>query len=264
MFTIQQYVRAQSLDEAYALNQKKSSTVLGGCGWLRMGRRAIGTAIDLSDLGLDQIIEHEDYFELGAMVTLRQMETNDALAAAFGGCIADCVRPIVGVQFRGSATIGGSIWSRFGFSDPLTLFLALGARVRLHQAGEIPLAQFVEMPYDRDILISVILPKDGRRAVILSHRASATDLPALVCAAAHTADGQWLTAVGARPHRAALVSDQNGLLSAGVTPESAAAFAEYAAESLDFQSNMRGSAAFRAQLCRVLVRRAVLACAKEV
>ena len=264
MFTIGQYVRAQSLDEAYALNQKRSSAVLGGCGWLKMGRRAIGTAIDLRDLGLDEIAVYDDRIELGAMVTLRQLETSPALAEAFGGCVADCVRPIVGVQFRNRATVGGSIWSRFGFSDPLTLFLALDAHVRLHHAGELSLREFIERPYDRDILTAVILPRNGRKAAILSHRATATDLPVLVCAVSRRPDGVWQAAVGARPHRAALVTDENGLLAGGVTPESAAAFAEAAADRLDFQSNMRGSAAFRAQLCRVLVRRAVLACAQEV
>ena len=35
------------------------------------------------------------------------------------------LRHIVGVQFRNCATIGGSIWGRYGFSDVLTMFLAM-------------------------------------------------------------------------------------------------------------------------------------------
>ena len=81
MFTTQNYVVASSLDEAYELNQKPKSTVLGGCGWLKMGRRMMSTAIDLSKLGLDQITEQDEYFALGAMVTLRQIETHPGLAA---------------------------------------------------------------------------------------------------------------------------------------------------------------------------------------
>ena len=55
MFTAQQYVKAASLEEAYALNQKKSSAVLGGGCWMKMGKRRIGALIDLSGLGLDTI-----------------------------------------------------------------------------------------------------------------------------------------------------------------------------------------------------------------
>ena len=182
MFTIDQYVKVQSLSEAYELAQKKTATILGGCGWLKMGRRPIQTAIDLSGLGLDQIQETDGYFELGCMATLRQIETSKALAACFGDCIAECLRHIVGVQFRNCATIGGSIWGRFGFSDPLTLFLALDAEVCLYRGGVIPLRDFVRMDYDRDVLAAVRLPKRGQKAVYLTHRASATDFPVLACA----------------------------------------------------------------------------------
>ena len=57
MFTIRNYVVAESLEQAYELNQKKNNVVLGGIGWLKMGGRNIQTAIDLSALGLDKIEE---------------------------------------------------------------------------------------------------------------------------------------------------------------------------------------------------------------
>lgn len=254
MFTTQNYVVASSLDEAYELNQKPKSTVLGGCGWLKMGRRMMSTAIDLSKLGLDQITEQDEYFALGAMVTLRQIETHPGLNAYFGDCIAECVRHIVGVQFRNCATIGGSIWGRFGFSDPLTLFLALGAEVVLHKGGVIALSDFVNMPYDRDILVEIRLPKRGQKAAYVTHRASATDFPVLATAVCRT-EGQTVCAVGARPQRAALVVREDG--------ESVQAFADRCADTLTFSSNLRGSAAYRAHLCRVLVRRAALAIEEE-
>lgn len=250
MFTTQNYVVASTLDEAYERNQKPKSTVLGGCGWLKMGQRAMSTAIDLSALGLDQITETDDFFELGAMVTLRQMETHEGLAAYFGDCIAASVRQIVGVQFRNGATIGGSIWGRFGFSDPLTLFLALDAEVQLHQGGVVRLSDFVHMPYDRDILTAIRLPKKGQKTVYLSHRATATDFPVLAVAVCET-EGKRIASVGARPMRAERVL--------GETCETAQAFAERCADNLTFASNLRGSAEYRAHLCRVLVRRAVQA-----
>ena len=50
MRVIREYKRAESLEEAWQLNQKKSNRVLGGMVWLKMGKMQIGTAIDLSDL----------------------------------------------------------------------------------------------------------------------------------------------------------------------------------------------------------------------
>jgi CO/xanthine dehydrogenase FAD-binding subunit len=46
MFYYNQYVRAQSLDEAYELYQKKPNFVLGGMLWLKMKNKTLGTAID--------------------------------------------------------------------------------------------------------------------------------------------------------------------------------------------------------------------------
>ena len=38
MITIQNYVRAESLEQAYELNQKKSARILGGMLWLKMAK----------------------------------------------------------------------------------------------------------------------------------------------------------------------------------------------------------------------------------
>lgn len=51
MLKIKSYVKVNSLAEAYELNQKKSACILGGMVWLKMGNRAVSTAIDLSGLG---------------------------------------------------------------------------------------------------------------------------------------------------------------------------------------------------------------------
>lgn len=67
MLTIDRYVKAQSLKEAYELCQKRNNVVLGGMLWLKMQDRKVGAAIDLCGLGLDQITEREDAFEIGAM-----------------------------------------------------------------------------------------------------------------------------------------------------------------------------------------------------
>ena len=256
MFTIRNYVVAKSLEEAYELNQKKNNVILGGIGWLKMGGRNIQTAIDLSELGLDKIEEDEESFKIGCMCTLRQLEVNESLNSYFNGIIAKSVIHIVGVQFRNCATIGGSIYSRFGFSDPLTCLLALDSYVKLYKGGVISMREFVNMPYDNDILEKVIIKKDNRKISYMSHRNISTDFPVLTCAVSKIGD-KFAVAVGARPQKAVLVLDEENILSCDPTKDEIEKFADYVEGKLTFGSNMRASKDFRSHLCKVLVKRCI-------
>ena len=99
MLKIKSYVRPQTLEEAYQLCQKKGNVVLGGMLWLKMQNRSINTAIDLQDLGLDQIEETDEEYRIGAMVTLRDLEQHGGFNALTHGAMAESVKHIVGVQF---------------------------------------------------------------------------------------------------------------------------------------------------------------------
>ena len=59
------------------------------------------------------------------MVTLRDLELDPGLNSYTDGAARESVRHIVGVQFRNLATVGGSIYGRYGFSDVLTMFLTM-------------------------------------------------------------------------------------------------------------------------------------------
>ena len=90
------------------------------------------------------------------------------------------------------ATVGGSIWGRFGFSDVMTIFRALGAKVQLHKAGIMDLDEFAALPRTtRDVLVSVIVPKNAKGVVYLSQRNQSTDFPVLTCAVANRSAGMW-------------------------------------------------------------------------
>lgn len=258
MLTVREYKRAATLEEAWQLNQKRPNRVMGGMMWMRLSKGNVATLIDLSALGLDKIEESDTEFRIGAMVTLRRLELHAGIAAYTGGAMKEALRHIVGVQFRNLATVGGSVFGRFGFSDVLTLLLALDAKVALYKGGVLPLADFVNMKYDRDILTHIIVPKQRLQCCYQSVRISKTDFPVLTCAAALTDAGLQL-AVGARPAKAALLKDTQGLATLPITPEKARALAAYAAEKLATSGNTRGSAKYRTHLIKVLVERAALA-----
>ena len=255
MMTIREYKKAESLEEAWRLNQKKNNRVLGGMIWLKMENINVGTAIDLSGLGLDTIEETAEGFAIGAMVTLRQLELHPDLEQYTEGAVRESVRHIVGVQLRNLATVGGSLYSRFGFSDVLTIFLALGASVELYKGGVVPLEEYAQRPYDRDILVRVLVPKQKAKFCYQSVRNSQTDIPVLTCAAAKSATGEYRFAIGARPGKAVLYTMQ---ADAGETPElTSARFAASVRGKIKTESNLRGSAEYRNHLAGVLVKRAV-------
>ena len=262
MLKIKNYVKAESLEEAYELNQKRTACVLGGMVWLKMGNRNVTTAIDLSGLGLDTITETEEEFVIGCMTPLRDLELHEGLNTYTNGAMRESLRHIVGVQFRNCATAGGSIWGRFGFSDVLTMFLALDTEVELFKGGRVCLADFVKMPKDRDILVRIIVKKTPLKVSYLSQRNTKTDFPVLACCVSLSENG--VKAVyGARPSKALLVEDTKHILSgmenlsAEEKKKAIEKFAEYAREVVPTAKNMRGSAEYRSLLVKVLTRRAL-------
>ena len=297
MLQFSKYERPATVEEALAIVQKvKGARVIGGGVWLRLQDRRIARAIDLSACGLD-LIERVDWetgapatgdgptpgdaWGVGAMVTLHQLEVHGGFNASTCGVYESAVRDIVGVQMRNVATVGGSLFGRFGFSDILTALLPLECEVELAGEGRVPLAEFAaRKAYERDILTRVLV-RDARdlRAGFACVRRSATDFSVLnVCAA--SVGGSWRVAVGARPGRAVLlpaeaVAALSEALTAGVpqapaatvdgataslSPQVAAALdaACEAASALPLGSNMRGSARYRRHLAAALTRRVVL------
>ena len=254
MLTIQNYKKVESLEEAYELNQKKANRIVGGMMWMRMGDNRMNTAIDMSGLGLDKIEESDEEFKIGCMTTLRQLEVHESFNEYTDGCAKEALRHIVGVQFRNLATVGGSIWGRFGFSDVLTVFLAMDTEVELFQGGRIPLKDFAEKKQDRDILVRLIVKKTAGRFAYAAVRNQSTDFPVIACAAS-CVGGEYRLAVGARPHRAVLLCDEEKFLSGGVKEDSVKAFANWAKEQIPTGNNHRAGADYRTRLIGVLSQR---------
>ena len=254
MYTAKEYVFPESLEQAYDLLCKgKRNRIIGGGGWLALGKGRYHTLIDLSRLGLDGIAEEGGRLAIGAMATLRQLETSPLAAKALEGELCRCVKPIVGVQFRNSATVGGSVYGRFGFSDVLTCLMAADATVTMYRGGEIPVDEFAKRPYEKDILLSVKVPLDSRACAMETMRLTEMDLPILAVCVSRLGE-DWRVAIGARPGRAALAKEAMACLRRGGSGEDAG---KAAARELAFGSNLRGTAEYRKMLAYELVKRAV-------
>ena len=193
---------------------------------------------------------------IGCMVTLRDLELDPGLNSYTDGAARESVRHIVGVQFRNLATVGGSIYGRYGFSDVLTMFLTMDSYVELYKGGIIPLKEYAKMPYDRDILVRLIVKKEKAAFDYQSVRNSQTDFPVLTCAAAKTEAG-YRFSIGARPGKAVLFELADADIQAADVENMAENAAKCVKEQVETGSNTRGSAEYRKHLAGVLVRRAV-------
>ena len=118
--------------------------------------------------------------------------------------------------------------------------------VQLYQGGIIPLRQFIEMKKDRDVLVRLIVKKSPCKMVYTSMRNQRTDFPVIACAVS-CIDGEYRASIGARPSHAILLSAH--------TTSSATDFAAFVAEHTPTGGNLRGSAAYRTHLIRVLTER---------
>jgi CO/xanthine dehydrogenase FAD-binding subunit len=259
MLEIENYIRAASLDEAYdRLISEKGAVVLGGCGYLRLGGRKIGHAIDLSGLNLTLIEEAGSGLEIGAMVSLRSVETNSVLIGLADGLLPESVKNIVGIQMRSCVTLGGSVAGRYPFSDPITALLALDAELHFHHHGTISLQEYLVGKGLKDILVKITIPGALRNGAFKSIRKSSTDYAVLNLAAVKVNNSHRIV-VGSRPGRAQRVGVAEKFLdSEGISEASAAQAGQIVSENLKFGDNPRGSAEYRKAVCPVLVKRALL------
>lgn len=256
---IKEYIRPSSLGEAYeSLTKKEGAVVIGGGGYLRLGTKDIEVAVDISNINLNFVNERKDLIEIGAMTTLREVEVNPAIKQSFNDILCEAVKPILGVQMRNIFTIGGSVYGRYGFSDVITALLALDTYVELYKRGRMALEDFLNNEdNEKDILTKIVILKN-RKGSFQSIRNTSTDF-AMLNAAVSKCGNNFKIAIGARPGIAKLSKKAMEYLSAAeLNEENAVRAGEIAADSLEFGSNIRGSAEYRREVCKALVKRGIL------
>lgn len=254
MYTMKHYVAVESLEEAYQLRlENRMNMILGGNLWQKMGSLSINTGIDLCNLSLDKIEETEDEYIIGCMCSLRDIEVHESLNALFNNAFKEATRHIVGVQFRNTATVGGSVFPRYGFSDVLTVFSSVDAYVELYKGGLVHIKDFLNMRMDNDILVNVHVKKDGRKVSYQSHRMTETDFGVVTCSVAKK-DDLYTIVLGATPLKAKVVDN---VAIPDFDDEKFDETLEAILEQYKFGSNIRGSAEYRRAISKVLIKRAL-------
>ncbi|OPL08211.1 MAG: hypothetical protein AVO33_01520 [delta proteobacterium ML8_F1] len=200
----EEIIMPATVAEAYhALVTRENPVVIGGGGFIKLQKRRVTTAIDLSRCGLDAIHLTPENIEVGAMVTLRTIETHEEMPRA----LKTAMRNIVGVALRNLVTVGGSVMGKYGFSDVITPLLALDTHLEFHSKGRMSLEKFLQSQ-DRtpDILVKLIVPRAAHSA-FYNLQLTYTDFSMVNLAIAK--NHHLRIAVGARPGVARLLKDPN-------------------------------------------------------
>ena len=243
------FQRVSSLEEAYKLVKEspRNKIVAGGL-WLKKGNADVDTLIDLSLLGLDKIEDEKDYVEVGAMVTQRQFEQSNLVPEM----ARQAVKAIMGPAFRNIATIGGSVYGKFGFSDVVTGLLGYKVDLVFYPENVVSLQEYVKKPGFFDgILTHIRIYKEQLKGFFKKVEITALDYPILNVAV--TKGKEYRVVIGSRPLVALRSEKAEAYLNEGGKDFEKAA--ELAVEELKFGDSIATKSEYRKQLALTYVRR---------
>jgi carbon-monoxide dehydrogenase medium subunit len=263
-----EYERAESIDHAIELlsADEDAKILAGGHSLLPLMRLRLARPSKLVDIGrvsdLSGITQDDDMVSIGAL-TRHHDVANSEMLQQLCPIVAHTAGEIGDPQVRHMGTIGGSVAHADPASDMPAVLVALGAQMvvrgaggatRTVEAGDFFKGLFTPDLAANEVLTEVRVPatKDAGWSYIKFHR-RAQDW-ALVGVAAVRANGGVhvaLTNMGETPLRAAGVEEALG---GGADPATAAARAD---EGVSPPSDAFGSAEYRRELSKVLVRRAI-------
>ncbi|HHX68652.1 MAG TPA: FAD-binding protein, partial [Gallicola sp.] len=199
---LKKYFTPSTIEEAYeVLNKSKSNVILGGGCFSSISKRKKNIGIDINSLDLNYIKEDEDTIFIGASNTLRDVEINPLVKKLGDGILSKAINEIgAGIQLKNTATIGGSVWAKYGFSDIMPVLLVLDAKLRFFKKGVISVSEYMDIRPERDILMEIIIGKTLKKGIYLSRRLIKMDIPQLNLAVLFDKDIK--IAIGARPQKA--------------------------------------------------------------
>ncbi len=267
------YVRAGSAEEAISLigeHGDDAKFLAGGHSLLPLMKLRLASPSVLVDIGriadLSYIREEGDDIAIGALTRHTQLEHSDLLAA-HAPLLRAAAKEVGDPQVRHRGTIGGSIAHCDPASDLPATTLALGATYVAQGPGgrrSIAAADFFRGFLEsaltpNEMLVEIRVPKiSGGGFSFQKFNRRAQDW-AIVGVAAWRNDGGsgiGLVNMGATP---VLATSAMQALASGASVADAA---ELAAAEADPQSDLNASPDFRRHLAKVLVRRALEACAR--
>lgn len=275
-----EFLEPQSLQEAIAMAKAKGKSarfIAGGTDLIIQARKSSTwpeTIINLQRLkGIGEIASRNREFTLGALVTHRQIESDERFLGALMA-LRESACVVGGHQVRNVATVGGNICNASPAADLVPILLCLNADLTLVGASgsrAMPLSEFIEGPRktaraSNEVLTeigftspassfgSAFLKAGRRRAMEISIVAMA----GIVCKSTNGTMKDVRLAMGAAGPKAIRLTEVETFLEgkaiSRVVLDEAGKLAAAAASPID---DVRASARFRRHLVAVYVQRVI-------
>jgi aerobic carbon-monoxide dehydrogenase medium subunit len=259
----------RSLSEAFSLLGAENTRALsGGTALMLMMKAGVlrpARLVSLRNLGLDRI-EANGELNVGAMTTLGALERSSAVKNGWP-VITRALRTLSNVRVRNVATVGGALAHADPHMDLPPLLSALGARVSIAGPGgerSVPVealyAGYLENTLGRGELITrVSVPALGKRraAYLKCTTRSADDWPALGMAVVLDGEAIRIVISAATDKPTRLTAAEQILTGSSFDAQTLRKAGEAAAEEVQIESDLHGSAAYKRQLIRVYLARAI-------
>ncbi len=257
---VSEYVKAKSLDEAYELLiENKKNYIIAGGAWIKLSIKTAEKFISLEDLNLGKIVVSDSYIEIGALTTLRQIETNEVIKKLYDGILSQAVSNIMGINIRNIATLGGSVMGKFSFSDIFPVLEVLETKLVFHKQGEVALVDFLSNPkFDKDILVKIRIKNQKGKGFFKKVATTPLDFSILNIACSK-ANNLIKISVGSTPYIAKpCLLAMNYINSVKtINEETITKCSNYILEEVKFSNNNRGSKEYREELAKVYVARGI-------
>lgn len=272
------YHSPHSLQEAVALLQQHgddAKVLAGGQSLIPAMRFRLAlpeVLIDINSIdGLEYVREDNGHLAIGAMTREVALEES-ALVQQKYHLLADAARVIADPVVRNRATVGGNIAHADPANDHPAVMLAYGAEViALGPSGTRAIAiddffvdLFENALSDNEILTEIRIPTPGANSggAYIKVERKVGDYAISAVAAQLTMSGDVCTAVrigltNVSPVPMRAKNAEAALLGKAITPETLEAAGQAAAAECDPSPDLRGSEAYKRDLTRVLVKRAV-------
>ncbi len=168
MLDIKDYHRPRTVAEAIALLGPGTAVIAGGTDMMVNPRYAAGVSqlVDVTGLGMSYIRRVGGWINLGAAITMHDLEYSPLLASIAGGALAKAAGSCGSPNIRNVATLGGNVCSALPSGDTLTTLLVLDAVVLIEGANgqrELPLTDFFLGPartaLNNELVVEVRFPE---------------------------------------------------------------------------------------------------------
>jgi carbon-monoxide dehydrogenase medium subunit len=232
---------------------------------LKLGYAAYGHLVDIRGIAeLGGIGVHDGTLVIGATTTHREIERSELVRDTLPA-LAAMERRVANVRVRNAGTLGGNLCFSDPHSDPATFLLALDAEAAW-DGQRAPLADFLVGPYQTkleqgQLLRAIHIPSPPPGTTVVHRKLAFHERPAATVTCAVRVENGVVAdariAVGSVGVAAVRASAAEARL-AGASPRDDSAIgevAELAAEAAGATDDANGSADYKTQLVRVLVRR---------